>query len=100
MLKRSVLFGAAIFNQMWFIINDTGFALAADNAQFLFFVVNGTFIVFLIAAAIALGGALGVVTTRNIVYAAFSLLASLIGVACLFLTAFAEIVEDGYGTAP
>ncbi len=49
-------------------------------------------IVFLIAAAIALGGALGVVMTRNIVYAAFSLLASLIGVAGLFLIAFAEFL--------
>ena len=49
-LALTGLFGAAIFNQMWFIINDTGFALAADNAQFLFFVVNGTFIVFLIVA--------------------------------------------------
>lgn len=46
------LFGAAIFNQLWFIINDTGFALAADDAQFMFFVVNGTFIVFLIAAVV------------------------------------------------
>ena len=51
-LALTGLFGAAIFNQMWFIINDTGFALAADNAQFLFFVVNGTFIVFLIAAVV------------------------------------------------
>ena len=49
-------------------------------------------IVFFIAAAIALGGALGVVMTRNVVYAAFSLLASLIGVAGLFLTAFAEFL--------
>ena len=47
---------------------------------------------FIIAAAIALGGALGVVMTRNIVYAAFSLLASLIGVAGLFLIAFAEFL--------
>ena len=49
-------------------------------------------IVFFIAAAITLGGALGVVTTRNVVYAAFSLLASLIGVAGLFLIAFAEFL--------
>ncbi len=49
-------------------------------------------IVFLIAAAITLGGALGVVMTRNIVYAAFALLASLMGVAGLFLTAFAEFL--------
>ena len=48
------LFGAAVFNQMWFIINDVGFALAADRAQFLFFVVNGTFIVFLLGAVVFL----------------------------------------------
>ena len=47
---------------------------------------------FVIVAAIALGGALGVVMTRNIVYAAFSLLASLLGVAGLFLIAFAEFL--------
>ncbi len=51
-LALTGLFGAAIFNQLWFIINDTGFALAADTGQFLFFVVNGTFIVFLIAAVV------------------------------------------------
>ena len=44
------LFGAAVFNQLWFVINDTGFALNADTAQFLFFVINGTFIAFLISA--------------------------------------------------
>lgn len=49
-------------------------------------------IVFFIAAIITLGGALGVVMTRNIVYAAFALLASLMGVAGLFLTAFAEFL--------
>lgn len=51
-LALTGLFGAAIFNQLWFIINDTGFALATDTAQFLFFVINGTFIVFLIAAVV------------------------------------------------
>ena len=49
-------------------------------------------IIFFIAAVIALGGALGVVTTRNVVYAAFALLASLIGVAGIFLTALAEFL--------
>lgn len=44
------LFGGAVFNQMWFIINDIGYSLDASKAQFLFFVVNGTFIVFLISA--------------------------------------------------
>ncbi len=51
-LGLTALFGAAIFNQLWFIINDTGFALAASTAQYLFFVVNGTFVVFLIAAVV------------------------------------------------
>lgn len=46
------LFGAAVFNQLWYIMNDTGFSLAADNAQFMFFVVLGTFVVFMIAAVV------------------------------------------------
>jgi len=54
--------------------------------------VSFSLIVFIIAALVALGGALGVVMTRNIVYAAFALLASLIGVAGLFLMAFAEFL--------
>ncbi|MDW3220027.1 MAG: hypothetical protein R8F63_15540 [Acidimicrobiales bacterium] len=44
------LFGAAVFNQLWFIINDTGFALAGSNAEFLFLLVNGVFLAFLISA--------------------------------------------------
>ena len=32
-LALSGLFGAAVFNQLWFIINDTGFALSASNAE-------------------------------------------------------------------
>ena len=39
-----------------------------------------------------MGGALGVVMSRNIVYAAIALLASLLGVAGLFLLAFAEFL--------
>lgn len=49
-------------------------------------------ILFYVAGALTLGGALGVVMSRNIVYAAFALLASLIGVAGLFLLAFAEFL--------
>ncbi|GJM36751.1 MAG: hypothetical protein DHS20C19_01180 [Acidimicrobiales bacterium] len=49
-LALTGLFGAAVFNQLWFIINDTGFALAGSNAEFLFFVVNGVFAAFLISA--------------------------------------------------
>lgn len=49
-LALTGLFGAAVFNQLWFIINDTGFALNGSNAEFLFFVVNGTFAAFMISA--------------------------------------------------
>ena len=49
-------------------------------------------VLFYVAGAITLGGALGVVMTRNIVYAAFALLASLFGVAGIFLLAFAEFL--------
>ena len=34
-LALTALFGAAVFNQLWFIINDTGFALDASTAEFL-----------------------------------------------------------------
>ena len=49
-------------------------------------------ILFYAAATITLGGALGVVMTRNIVYAAFALLVALMGVASIFLLAFAEFL--------
>ena len=47
---------------------------------------------FYFAAALVLGGGIGVVLARNIVYAAFGLLASLMGIAVLFLLAFAEFL--------
>lgn len=46
------LFGAAVFNQLWFIINDTGFALDSSTPEFLFFLVNGTFAAFMISAVV------------------------------------------------
>src|SRR5690606_35083990 len=42
-------------------------------------------VVFLIAAAICLGGAVGVIVNRNPVHAALSLVATLFGVAVLFI---------------
>ena len=54
--------------------------------------VTPSLVLFYVAGAITLGGALGVVMTRNIVYAAFALLASLFGVAGIFLLAFAEFL--------
>lgn len=59
-LALTTMFAAAVFNQLWFIIGDTGFTLAGSEAagsagreaQFFFFVINGTFAVFLILAAV------------------------------------------------
>ena len=47
---------------------------------------------FYLAATLVMAGALGVVLTRNIVYAAFALLASLLGVAGVFLLMYAEFL--------
>ena len=49
-------------------------------------------VLFYLVGALALGGALGVVMMRNLVHAAFALLLALIGVAGLFLLAFAELL--------
>ena len=54
--------------------------------------ISSSLVLFYIAGALTLGGALGVVMTRNIVYAAFALLLSLMGVAGVFLLAFAEFL--------
>ena len=54
--------------------------------------VTPSLVLFYVVGALTLGGALGVVMTRNIVYAAFALLASLFGVAGIFLLAFAEFL--------
>ncbi|MBI4200325.1 MAG: NADH-quinone oxidoreductase subunit J [Chloroflexi bacterium] len=47
---------------------------------------------FYAASALTLGGGMGVVATRNVVYAALSLLASLMGVAGIYLVLFAEFL--------
>lgn len=49
-------------------------------------------VLFYVAGAITLGGAVGVVTTRNIVHAALFLLAALAGVAGVYLLVFAEFL--------
>ena len=54
--------------------------------------ITPSLILFYVAGALTLGGALVVVMSRNIVYAAFGLLASMVGVAGLFLLAFAEFL--------
>ncbi len=47
---------------------------------------------FVLLAVITLGGALGVVVTRNVVHAALALLASLLAVAGIYLILFAEFL--------
>lgn len=54
--------------------------------------ITPTLVLFYVAGALTLAGALVVVMSRNIVYAAFGLLASMVGVAGLFLIAFAEFL--------
>ena len=54
--------------------------------------ISASLVLFYIAGGLTLGGALAVVLTRNIVYAAFALLVSLMGVAGIFLLAFAEFL--------
>ena len=54
--------------------------------------ISASLALFYIAGALTLGGALAVVLTRNIVYAAFALLVALMGVAGVFLLAFAEFL--------
>ena len=54
--------------------------------------IEPSLVLFYIAGTLTLGGALGVVMTRNIVYAAFALLASMMGVAGIFLLLFAEFL--------
>ncbi|MBI4338531.1 MAG: NADH-quinone oxidoreductase subunit J [Chloroflexi bacterium] len=49
-------------------------------------------VLFYLAGALALGGAVGVVGTRNVVHAALFLLVSLMGVAGIFLLVFAEFL--------
>ena len=54
--------------------------------------VTPSLVLFYLAGALTLGGALAVVMARNIVYAAIALLVTMIGVAGLFLLAFAEFL--------
>ena len=51
-----------------------------------------TLVLFYIAAAIVVGGALGVVGTRNVVHATLFLLVSLMGVAGIYVLLFAEFL--------
>ena len=53
---------------------------------------TGSLIFFYTAATLVILGGIGVVITKNIVYAAFSLLVSMIGIAGVFLLAFAEFL--------
>ena len=49
-------------------------------------------VLFYVAAAIVVGGALGVVGTRNVIHATLFLLVSLMGVAGIYILVFAEFL--------
>lgn len=57
-----------------------------------FLVAHGDALLFYLFAAVVLAGGLGVVTLRNPIYGAISLLACFLGVAALFLLSHAEFV--------
>ena len=49
-LGVTLMFGAAVINQFWFIYQDTAFAIDGGRAQLLFYAVTGAFIAMLIGA--------------------------------------------------
>jgi len=51
-LAITTLFGAAVFNQLWFILAETGFSVDGGEAEFWFLFINGAFAVFMIAAVL------------------------------------------------
>ncbi|MFQ5558736.1 MAG: cytochrome c oxidase subunit 3 [Acidimicrobiales bacterium] len=51
-LGLTALFGAAVLNQFWFVYQDTAFTIDGSEAQLLFYVITGTFLVMLIAAMV------------------------------------------------
>ena len=49
-LGVTLLFGAAVINQFWFVYQDTAFAVDGGRAELLFYAVTGSFIAMLIGA--------------------------------------------------
>ena len=62
-LGVTLMFGAAVINQFWFVYQDTAFAIDDGRAQLLFYSVTGSFIAMLIAAM----AMMAVVTIRALV---------------------------------
>ena len=52
-LALTLLFGAAVLNQFWFIYQDVGFTIDGSEAELLFYVVTGSFLVALSVAMLA-----------------------------------------------
>ncbi len=49
-LGLTLLFAAAVLNQFWFVYQDAGFTIDGSEAQLLFYVITGAFIVMLVVA--------------------------------------------------
>lgn len=53
-LGTTLLFGAAVLNQFWFVYQDVGLAIDDSKAALFFYVVTGAFIAMLVIAMIAM----------------------------------------------
>ena len=49
-LGVTLMFGAAVINQFWFVYQDTAFAIDGGRAELLFYAVTGSFIAMLVGA--------------------------------------------------
>lgn len=49
-LGLTLLFGVAVVNQFWFVYQNTGYTVDGSEAQLLFYVVTGAFVVMLVVA--------------------------------------------------
>ena len=61
-LGVTLMFGAAVINQFWFVYQDTAFAIDGGRAELLFYAVTGSFIAMLIAGM----ATLAVTTIRSL----------------------------------
>ena len=79
-LGVTLLLGAAVINQFWFVYQDTGLVIDESNAALLFYTVTGSFLAMLIAAM----AMIAVITARSLLGAFNSRLAHTIQAAAIF----------------
>ena len=79
-LGTTLLFGAAVLNQFWFVYQSTGLAIDDSESSLLFYAVTGSFIAMLIAAM----AAVIVAAARSLIGASGSELAHTVQAAAIF----------------